>query len=220
MTTIVFVIFPKKRRLIMKKSLITVLGLVCLAGTMSVQAAGDAAAGKARSAGCMACHGPGGNSLNPMWPKLSGQHPNYLKNQLAAFKSGARKDPVMAPMALPLDDKAMEDLAAYFVTEKRSAGLPTDPKKSEKGMKIYHEGIPAKGVLACNSCHGLDGYGNPGADFPNIAAQHALYVEKALKDYRSKARTTDPGGLMQAVAAKMTDAEISAVAQYVQGLKP
>lgn len=203
----------------MKKSFITVLVLACLAGAGSVQAAGDVAAGKARSAACMACHGPGGNSLNPMWPKLAGQHPNYIKRQLKAFKAGVRKDPVMAPMALPLDEKAMDDLGAYFVTEKRTAGV-ANPKMAEKGGEIYRKGIPAKGVLACSSCHGPEGYGNPGAGFPNIASQQSMYLEKALKDYRSKARITDPGGLMRAVAAKMTDAEIAAVAQFVQGLKP
>ena len=203
----------------MKKSLVTMLDLVGLVSVGNAQAAGDAAAGKARSAACMACHGPGGNSLNPMWPKLAGQHPNYIKRQLEAFKAGVRKDPVMAPMALPLDEKAMDDLGAYFVSEKRTAGV-ANPKMAEKGGKIYREGIPAKGVLACSSCHGSDGYGNPGADFPNIASQQSMYLEKALKDYRSKVRTTDPGGLMRNVTAKMTDAEIAAVAQFVQGLKP
>ena len=211
--------FLKSRCVIMKKSLMMVLVAMGLAGVGSVQAAGDVAAGKARAAGCMACHGPGGNSLNPMWPKLAGQHPGYIKRQLEAFKAGKRYDPVMAPMALPLDDKAIADLGAYFATEKRSAGV-ADPKKAEQGKEIYYAGIPAKGVVACGTCHGLEGYGNPGAGFPNVASQHVLYVVKALKDYRSKKRTTDPGGVMQAVAANMTDAEIDVVAHFVQSLKP
>jgi len=203
----------------MKRSLITVLVAAGLVGAEGVRAAGDVAAGKARSAVCMACHGPGGNSLNPMWPKLAGQHPNYIKRQLEAFKAGKRYDPIMAPMALPLDAKAIADLGAYFSSEKRTAGTAAS-NKAEQGKQIYYAGIPAKGVLACGTCHGPEGYGNPGADFPNIASQHALYVGKALKDYRAKKRTTDPGGLMQMVAAQMTDAEIDAVAQFVQSLKP
>jgi len=203
----------------MKKSLMTVMVVAALAGAGSVQAAGDVAAGKALSGVCMACHGPGGNSLNPMWPKLAGQHPNYIKKQLEFFKRGMRFDPVMAPMALPLNDKAIADLGAYFSSEKRTAGA-VDPKKAEQGKQIYYAGIPDKGVVACGTCHGLEGYGNPGADFPNIASQHAFYVIKALKDYRSKKRTTDPAGLMQGVAANMTDTEIDLVAYFIQSLKP
>jgi len=202
----------------MKKGLMRVLVVAGLAGG-DVQAAGDIAAGKARSVGCLACHGPAGNSLNPMWPKLAGQHSNYIKRQLKAFKAGIRYDPMMSAMALPLDDKAIVDLAAYFASEKRSAGA-VDAAKAEQGKQIYYAGIPAKGVAACGSCHGLEGYGNPGADFPNIASQHALYVGKALKDYRAKKRTTDPGGVMQAVAANLTDAEIDLVSHFVQSLKP
>ena len=204
----------------MRDILVIVLAAVGLMGIGSVQAAGDIAAGKAKSVTCMACHGPGGNSLNPMWPKLAGQHPNYIKKQLGLFKAGKRYDPIMAPMALTLDDKAVADLAAYFSSEKRTAGAAVASDKLEQGKQIYYEGIAAKGVVACGTCHGGEGYGNPGADFPNIASQHALYVGKALKDYRAKKRTTDPGGLMQAVAAKMTDAEIDAVAGFVQSLKP
>ena len=81
-------------------------------------AAGDAAAGKSKAASCVACHGPGGNSVNPLWPKLAGQHAPYVVKQLKAFKSGARKDPMMSPMAMPLSDQDMENLGAYFASEK------------------------------------------------------------------------------------------------------
>ena len=84
----------------------------------SVGAAGDAAAGKAKSAICGACHGANGNSSNPMWPNLAGQHAPYLVKQLKDFKSGARKDPVMAPMAAPLSGQDMENLGAYFASQK------------------------------------------------------------------------------------------------------
>lgn len=82
-------------------------------------AAGDAAAGKAKSAVCTACHGADGNSTNPLWPKLAGQHAAYMVKQLKDFKSGARKDPVMAPMAAPLSDTDMENLAAYYASQKQ-----------------------------------------------------------------------------------------------------
>lgn len=81
-------------------------------------AAGDAAAGKAKSAVCAACHGVDGNSSNPLWPNLAGQHAAYTVKQLKSFKSGARKDPVMAPMAVPLSEQDMENLAAFFASQK------------------------------------------------------------------------------------------------------
>jgi len=87
--------------------------------SVSAGAAGDAAAGKAKSAVCGACHGPDGNSSNPLWPNLAGQHAAYLVKQLKDFKSGKRKDPVMAPMASPLSDQDMENLAAYYTSQKQ-----------------------------------------------------------------------------------------------------
>lgn len=98
-----------------------VAGIVGASMMMSVgaNAAGDAAAGKAKSAVCAACHGPDGNSANPLWPKLAGQHAPYMVKQLKDFKSGARKDPVMAPMAAPLSEKDMENLAAYYASQKQ-----------------------------------------------------------------------------------------------------
>ncbi len=85
----------------------------------NVAAAGDAAAGKAKAAVCGACHGPDGNSPNPLWPNLAGQKPAYIVKQLKDFKSGARKDPVMAPMAAPLNAQDMENLAAFFASQKQ-----------------------------------------------------------------------------------------------------
>lgn len=82
-------------------------------------AAGDAAAGKAKSAVCTACHGADGNSTNPLWPNLAGQHAAYMVKQLKDFKSGARKDPVMAPMAAPLSETDMENLSAYYASQKQ-----------------------------------------------------------------------------------------------------
>ncbi len=202
----------------MKKCLVTVLVVMGMMVAGGAQAAGDAEAGQARAALCIACHGPGGNSLNPMWPKLAGQHPNYIIKQLESFKAGERKDPMMAPMAAALDDKARADLAAYFSSQKRSAGVAA-ADKVKLGGKIYRGGNKATGVAACMACHGPTGAGNPAANYPNLAGQQSIYVEKALKDFRSGTRVTDPNGMMRGVAARMTDAEISAVAQFVQGLK-
>jgi cytochrome c553 len=78
------------------------------------QAAGDAAAGKARAAACAACHGANGISANDMWPNLAGQKEAYLVAQITAFRDGSRKNPMMSPMAAGLSDQDIANLAAYY----------------------------------------------------------------------------------------------------------
>lgn len=102
----------------MGRLLLAALAGASLVLSAAAGAAGDAAAGKAKSAVCMACHGADGNSPQPLWPNLAGQHAPYLVKQLKAFKSGERKDPMMSPMAMPLSEQDMENLAAYFSTQK------------------------------------------------------------------------------------------------------
>jgi cytochrome c553 len=94
------------------KKLLSVLVMATLA--TSVQAAGDAAAGKAKSATCAACHGAAGISAIPFYPNLAGQKEAYLKKQLKAFRSGVRKDPVMGAMAKALTDQDINNLATYY----------------------------------------------------------------------------------------------------------
>ena len=183
-----------------------------------VQAAGNADAGKTKSAACAACHGPDGNSpVNPVWPKLAGQHPGYIEKQLLDFKSGDRKDPTMSGMAAPLSEQDMADLAAYFSSQKKQGGSAAEDKVAA-GEKLYRGGNPETGVAACMACHGPAGSGNPAANFPALSGQHANYVEKALKDFRSGSRANDMNKMMQGVAERMSDAEVAAVAQYIQGL--
>lgn len=189
--------------------------LALAAGT--VQAAGDAEAGKTKSATCVACHGPDGNSANAEWPKLAGQHASYIMKQLNEFKAGARKNDLMSPMATPLNDQDIQDLAAYFSSQTQAPGVAA-ADQVELGEKIYRAGNANTGVAACMACHGPAGSGNPSAVFPHIAGQHAVYIEKALKDFRSDIRTNDNAKMMRNVVARMTDQEIAAVAQYLQGL--
>jgi len=150
--------------------------------------------------------------------KLAGQHPVYILKQLQAFKSGERKNDLMSPMATPLTDEDMVNLAAYFSSQKQVDGTAA-ADKVKLGEKIYRSGNAASGVSACIGCHGPSGLGNPAAQFPRISGQHAAYAEKALKDFRGKMRTNDMQKMMQGIAAKMNDEEIAAVAQYVQGLR-
>jgi cytochrome c553 len=200
------------------KKILLIASVAALASLASVaQAAGDATAGKAKSAACAGCHGADGNSMNPMWPTLAGQHPDYIAKQLAEFKSGVRVDPTMAGMAAPLSEQDMADLAAYFSSQQAKVGT-TPEDKLEAGQTVYRAGNAASGVPACAACHGPNGAGNAQAKFPSLSGQHSTYVVKALKDFRSGARANDAGQMMRNIAVKMTDAEIDAVAAYVQGL--
>ncbi len=187
-------------------------------GAGAVAAAGDATAGKARAAACAGCHGPDGNSAAPNFPKLAGQHAGYLVKQLRDFKAGqTRKDPVMQGQAAGLSEQDMADIAAFYAGQKTSPGAAAEDKVA-LGEKIYRGGNKTSGVAACSACHGPRGMGNPLANFPRLAGQHAQYVAKALRDFKSGARSNDAGRMMRDVAAKMTDAEIEAVASYVAGL--
>ena len=205
----------------MKNWLLTLSVSVALAAG-TVHAAGNAAAGKekATTLGCVACHGEDGNSPNPIWPKLASQHPSYLARQIGAFKAGDRKDDAMSPMALMITtDEDLADLTAYFSSQKQQPGEPAAPEQAAIGQTLFRGGNPTSGVPACAGCHGPQGLGNAPANFPRIAGQHAAYVEKALKDYRAGARTSDPNQMMRGVAGKLTDPEIAAVAAYLQGMK-
>jgi cytochrome c553 len=181
-------------------------------------AEGSAEKGQAKSAPCAACHGADGNSVNPEWPSLAGQHVAYINKQLHAFKSGSRTNPLMTPMAQPLSDEDIEDLAAYFSKQVRRGG-ETEPSKVSLGQRIYRGGDNNSGVPACMACHGPRGAGNPTALYPSIAGQQATYVVNQLKAYRAGTRQTDQNQMMRNVAASMTDEQIDAVASYVQGLR-
>ena len=198
------------------KVLISLLGLFVVTGTS--QAAGDAEAGKEKAQACFSCHGVNGNSVNPIWPKLAGQNPGYIAKQLADFKAGKdRNDPLMMGQVMALSPQDMANLGAFFAKQKPSPGS-ADPTEVAIGEKIYRGGNSATGVSACIACHGPTGAGNPAAKYPMVSGQHAAYTEKTLKDFRSGTRKNDPGKMMQNIAARMTDAEIRAVASYMQGL--
>lgn len=200
----------------MKKTLL-ITAIVGLAAMGSVHAAGDAEAGKAKAAACAACHGPDGNSPAPNFPKIAGQHADYVFKQLKEFKSTERKEATMNGMSAPLSEQDMADLAAFYAGQKAQVGKAAEDKV-EQGQTIYRAGNAATGVTACAACHGPSGQGNPMAKFPSLSGQHAEYTANQLKNFRSGARANDAGSMMRSIAAKMTDAEIDAVSQYLQGL--
>lgn len=182
-----------------------------------VSAAGNAAAGEKKAGVCFGCHGPNGNSTNPVWPKLAGQGAAYLVKQLADFKSGARKDPIMMGQVAAMSEQDMADLAAYFAKQTISPAS-ADKGKLTLGQNVYRGGNKEKGVAACIACHGPSGAGNPAAKFPALGSQQADYVVKTMKDFRSGERSNDPNKMMREISARMSDKEIEAVASYISGL--
>jgi len=202
----------------MSAKLVAALSLAALLGSAPAFAAGSVEAGQLKSATCGACHGMDGNSPSPEWPNLAGQHAGYIEKQLQAFKSGERKNDLMAPMAMILSDEDMADLAAYFASQKVRGG-ETEPSRLALGERVYRAGNVQKGVIACAGCHGPNGRGNPLAGYASIHGQHAVYVANQLRAYKSGARATDPNQMMRGVAALLSEEEIDAVASYVQGLR-
>jgi cytochrome c553 len=165
---------------------------------------------------CAACHGADGNSVITLNPKLAGQHPEYLLKQLTNFKEGTRANAVMTGMASGLSAEEMQSLAKYFSSKSIKLSAAKSNGKGSLGEKIYRGGIMATNVPACASCHGANGAGLP-KQFPRLAAQHADYTYQQLKTFRTGERANAP--MMTAIAVKMTEAEMQAVADYIEGLR-
>ncbi len=165
---------------------------------------------------CSACHGMDGNSVITANPKLAGQHPEYIVKQLTEFKAGKRANAVMSGMAAMLSDEDMKNLAAYFSGQKLALGQAKTNGQGSLGEKIYRGGIATNNLPACASCHGATGAGLP-KQFPRLGGQHADYTLAQLRTFRTGERANAP--MMMTIATKMTDAEMSAVADYIQGLR-
>lgn len=172
---------------------------------------------------CAACHGADGNSIAAANPKLAGQHAGYLYKQLVAFKpqggkKAARENALMAGMAANLSEADMRALSAYYASQALKPAAASDKELAALGQKIWRGGIAEKSVPACSGCHGPDGAGIPG-QYPRLAGQFSEYVEAQLKLFRAGGRANDPNGMMRGVAARMSDQEIKAVAEYAAGLR-
>jgi len=172
---------------------------------------------------CSACHGPDGNSAVPVNPVVAGQHAEYLYKQLANFKSeggkpALRPSPVMSAIVAGLSQDDMLNAAAYFAQQEAKPRPARDAELVKLGQSIYRGGIAAKSVPACSACHGPSGAGIP-VQFPRLGGQHAQYVADQLKAFRTGQRANDPNAMMRTIAASMSDREMQAVAQYIQGLR-
>jgi cytochrome c553 len=201
----------------MKKVLLIALALAASASAVYVHADAASDAGKNKAATCGACHGMDGNSTNPQFPKLAGQNASYIQAELTAFKSGKRQNPIMAGQAAGLSDQDMQALAAYFSSQTVTVGEAV-AGQVKAGEQVYRNGNAGENVPACLACHGPDGAGNALMKVPALAGQHSAYVVAQLQNYASGARATDPNKMMETIAARLTPAEMQALASYIEGL--
>lgn len=207
------------------------LFVLLLTGWLSLPAvAGDVDAGESKAAVCAACHGTDGNSPTDEFPSLAGQGARYIVKQLQDYKSGARENAIMQAQVMGLSEEDMQDLAAFYAAQ-TSTQRRADPELVEMGERLYRGGNLESGVSACSGCHGPAGDGIEAAAFPALAGQYARYTASQLRAFRAAGRDdldapayrhndteAEEPGMMQSVAARMTDREIQAVASFIQGL--
>ncbi len=166
--------------------------------------AGDAIAGKAKAAACAGCHGAEGVSNNLPGPSLAGQNAAYFINAVKAYRTGARKNPMMSAVAPGVNDEDADNLAAYFAGLKCQSAAPADREAAAKGQAIASK---------CAACHGADGHASNGS-FPNLAGQSKDYLINALKAYKGGARNN---ALMAGIAKDLSEPDAESAAAYYAG---
>lgn len=164
---------------------------------------------------CFLCHGLEGESASPIFPRLAGQHSEYIAKQLGEFKSGKRKSDTMKPQAEDLTPAEMKALGAFFEAKKASARPAKDAELLAVGKYVFNRGNQFSGLPACSTCHGAKGLGTP--QLPRLAGQHPRYTEDQLKQFNSRERTND-NAVMHTVASKLSELERHAVAEYIATL--
>jgi cytochrome c553 len=206
-----------------KVSLATLACLLASLGATAVAASGgtqvsasDDAAIKLATQVCSSCHGPGGDSKSPTFPRLAGQQQAYVSAQIKAFKSGTRNEQeahdYMLGMTTLIDDATAESLARYFASQPHPKGIPGDPAAMAAGKKIFEQGIPGQ-VVACATCHGAHAEGN--GIFPRLADQHEAYIVRQLTVIQRNLRNSP---VMHGIIKNLTPEEMKNVAAYLQSL--
>jgi cbb3-type cytochrome c oxidase subunit III len=200
-------------------ALATLLTAGAAAASESAPVLGDAKAGEGKAAVCAACHGADGNPTDKQYPKLAGQNEAYIARQLEAFKSQKRQNPIMLGFAATLSTQDMHDVGAFFATKTALPGV-ADDKLLERGQALYRGGDAKLGVPACMACHGPDGRGMAGTGYPQLGGQWADYVTAKLKDWKGGTTWGEDANakIMPSIATSLTEADINAVASYVEGL--
>jgi cytochrome c553 len=213
-----------------RTSMLAALSLTALAlcsAPAFAQAAGKPDLARAKQIAetvCAACHGADGNSAVPVNPNLAGQGAEYISRQLANFKAGIRVNPIMQGMAAPLTPDEMVALGLYFAQQKAKGNTAKDPKLVEMAQTLYRAGDATTGLPACSACHSPTGVGVP-KNYPRLSGQYSDYTYAQLKAFKAGERGDDKDGkdvqgrIMGAVAARMTDTQMKALADYASGLR-
>ncbi|WP_374243689.1 cytochrome c [Zoogloea sp.] len=165
---------------------------------------------------CFICHGLDGEAASAIYPRLAGQHADYIAKQLADFQSGKRKSDTMAGMVTDLTPDEMKALGQFFQAKPSARGARAEPELAGVGRYIFNKGNQYSGVAACASCHGAKGYGTP--QLPRLAGQQSLYLENQLKQFNSRERNND-NAVMHSIASKLTELEVKAVSSYISTLE-
>jgi len=193
--------------------------VLALSGLITFTAnAADIEAGKAKTAVCAGCHGADGNSSNPTWPSLAGQHATYIYKQLKDFKEGRRSDATMTGMVAMLNDEDMRNIAAYYESQPPGP-VAFDDKLIASGESIYRGGITEIQVAACMGCHSPGGTGNGPAGWPSLKGQHPEYLVTQMQNFKQGKRSNDVGSMMRNVVVRMSEAEMKTVAAYIAGIQ-
>ncbi len=165
---------------------------------------------------CFLCHGLEGESASPVFPRLAGQHADYIAKQLADFKSGKRKSDTMAPQVEELTPAEMKAIGLFFQAKEFGGRPLKDGELVAVGKFIFNRGNQFSGLPSCASCHGPKGLGTP--QLPRLAGQHPRYIEDQIKQFNKRERTND-NAVMHTVASKLSELETHAVAEYIATLE-
>ena len=201
------------KRLVM----ITIWISLAMFAVSAIHADGDPAAGQAKSQICAACHGLDGNSLMPQNPVLAGQVPGYIAQQLAQFKSGVRKNAIMAGMTQLLSEQDMQDLDAWFSSQTAPPRTVSaeDLELAHTGEKLYRGGDSEMSVPACMGCHGPAGFGIP-PNYPRLTGQWSTYLEEQLLAFKDGRRASP---IMGPIAFRLSAEQIKTLAVYMSALQ-
>ncbi|MDX8386046.1 MAG: c-type cytochrome [Gallionella sp.] len=179
---------------------------------------GDPVVGEAKAALCMGCHGVTGNSMDQLIPKLAGQYGKYIAKQVRNYQASIRTHQIMGAIAASVSDEDLADMSAYFGTQTMMKG--DAPSNNQVGKNLFENGDMSRMQVPCNNCHGATGKGqNPrNSVFPVIGGQHKGYLLGQLRNFKKGTRNNSPGGVMNIMVQRLSDAELEALADYVSGL--
>ena len=191
------------------------LGCAVATGAAESTAPADEAAEKLATQVCSSCHGPGGNSTSPTFPKLAAQQQPYLVAQIKAFRNKTRGEQeahdYMLGMVTLIDDTTAEALGRFFSRQKPPRGVAGDAALIASGKKLFEQGVPDRSIAACATCHGANAQGN--SIFPRLAGQHAEYILRQLTVIQSHLRESP---VMHGIIKNLKSDEMKAVAAFLQ----